>query len=159
MYKQQLKRLERKYRSLIQKRDAIENLNIDEVRDLILSFFQDCWHLKDWLSNSTEIDGQKLQSFLSNSLEMNMCREICNTAKHLVLNRPTRLPQARLEDFRNMEVPLALAREYDPNGDKLTFLFLQQKYDAFELAVRCLDLWHEFLGSIECSLSTSQDTI
>src|SRR5947208_1236767 len=144
MYTQQLKRLERKYRSLLQEKDAIGDTNIDEIRDLLLSFFQDCWHLKDWLLNSTEIDEQQLQSFISNSLEMNMCREICNTAKHLVLHRPAPLPQARLEDFKHIGVPLALAREYESNGDKLTFLFMQQKYDAFELAGRCLVLWREF---------------
>ncbi len=150
MYQQQLRRLERKYRALIQKKDAIEDTNIDEIRDLLLSFFQDCWHLRDWLIKSTEVDEQKLQSFLTNSLEMNMCREICNTAKHLVLDRPNKLPQARLETFFwDFGVPLPLAREYEPNGDKLTFVFLQQKYDAFELASRCLDLWREFLSSIE----------
>src|SRR5579883_751102 len=140
MYKQQLHRLERKYRTLIQKKDAIGDANIDEIRDLLLSFFQDCWHMRDWLLKSTQLDKQQLQSFLSNSLEMNMCREICNTTKHLVLDRPTPLLQAQLETcFRNIGVPLPLAREYEPNGDKLTFIFKQQKYDAFELAGRCLD--------------------
>ncbi|HYT40708.1 MAG TPA: hypothetical protein VEP90_00050 [Methylomirabilota bacterium] len=148
MYRQQLRRLERKYRALSKSRDAIEDSNIDEIRDLLLSFFQDCWHMRDWLINSTSLDQAQLNSFLSHSVEMNMCREICNTAKHLVLTRPTRVQHARLVDFRNIEVPLALAREYDPNGDKLTFIFLQQEYDAFELAGRYLDLWHEFLSSI-----------
>ena len=146
MYQQQLERLERKYHTLIQSRDAIADSNIDEIRDLLLSFFQDCWHMKDWVIKSTGTDQQKLQSFLSASLEMNMCREICNTAKHLILDRQTPLPQARLANFTDIRVPLALAREYEPSGDKLTFLFKQQKYDAFELAGKCLDFWHEFLS-------------
>ncbi len=154
MYKQQLRRLERKYHALIQKRGAIEDTNIDEIRDLLLSFFQDCWHLKDWLTNSTRIDQKKLYSFLSNSIEMNMCREICNTAKHLILNRQTPLTQAQLANFRDMGVPLALVREHNPSVDKLTFCF-QEKYDAFELAVRCLALGRELLSSMEQSLPTS----
>lgn len=81
---------------------------------------------------------------------MNMCRKICNTAKHLVLDRPNKLPQARLETlFWKLGVPLPLAREYEPKADKLTFFFLQQKYDAFELAGKCLSLWNGFLSSIE----------
>lgn len=68
---------------------------------------------------------------------MNMCREICNTAKHLVLNRQTLLSQARLANFRDKRVPVALAKEYNLSGDILTFCF-QEKYDAFELAGKCL---------------------
>lgn len=149
MYRQQLQRLERKYRSLLQKKNTIKDTNIDEMRDVLSSFFQDCWHLKDWLISSTKLDQVKLYAFLSSSVEMNMCREICNTAKHLVLNNPSKIAQARLANFRDIGVPLALAREYEPNGDKLTFLFVQQEYDAFELAGKCLGFWHEFLSSIE----------
>lgn len=149
MYQQQLKRLERKYRALIQRRDAIADSNIDEIRDLLLSFLQDCWHLKDWLLKSTKIDQQRLQSLISTSLEMNMCREICNTAKHLVLDRPSRLLQARLANLTDNGVTIALAREYEPTGDKLIFLFREQTYDAFELVGKCLNFWHEFLNSIE----------
>jgi hypothetical protein len=149
MYQQQLRRLERKHHVLIQTRDDITDTNIGEVRDLVFSFFQDCWHMRDWVIRSTETDQQKLQSLLSSSVEMNMCREICNTAKHLVLERPSRLPQARLANFRDIGVPIALAREYEPTGDKLTVLFRQQTYDAFELAGKCLDFWHEFLSSIK----------
>lgn len=148
MYQQQLQRLERKYESFTQVKDTINDANIDEIKDLLLSYFQDCWHLKDWLTNSTSIDQRHFHSFLSNSVEMNMCREICNTAKHLVLTSPTRVPDARLANFRDIGVPLALAREYAPGGDKLTFIFQKHSYDAFELAGRCLALWHDFLRSI-----------
>ena len=148
MYKEQLERLERKYKLLLKQKNSINDENILELRDLILSFFQDCWHLKDWVQKSSQrVHKNTLHNFLLNSFELQICREICNTSKHLILDRHTLNNDARLAEFNN--IPIALAREYSPWGDKLIFLIRSEKgrYDAFELAKECLKQWEKFIST------------
>ncbi len=149
MYQHQLERLERKYKLLVEKKNSITDENIAELRDLILSFFQDSWHLRDWLVNSKKVDKNSLDAFLSDSLELQICREICNTSKHLILDRHIPKNDARLANFQNIDVPIALAREYNPEGDKLNFLIRHKKgkYDTFDLAKNCLVQWKNFIDT------------
>lgn len=149
MYRQQLERLERKYNKLANKRNFVNDKNITEIQDLILSFFQDCWHLGDWVIKSTDVDKSSLEDFLVNSLELQICREVCNTSKHLFLDRHTQKNGARLANFQNVDLPIALVREYNPEGDRLNFLIRGNngKYDAFDLAKNCLIQWKNFINT------------
>jgi hypothetical protein len=61
-----------------------------EFQDMVWAFFQNCWHLIDWMDHDPlASDGQKkavIQKALSSDL-LKMCRDLCNGTKHLGLDR------------------------------------------------------------------------
>jgi hypothetical protein len=75
-------------------------LGSDEARDRLYSFFQDAYHLKDWLIHDlgwyTMNGGKKVLTQAGRDLENHItatralanCADLCNGVKHLVLNSP-----------------------------------------------------------------------
>ncbi|KHJ74170.1 hypothetical protein QR64_03020 [Rhodococcus sp. Chr-9] len=64
-------------------------LNTGDARDLAYHFFQDAFHLKDWLSNDPEtakLNGELHRLFKSN-LALGAAADIANGVKHLHLTR------------------------------------------------------------------------
>ena len=84
-YKDQLLRVGRFLR-------RVENIARDQVEyeDDLWSFFQNCWHLKDWIKNddalsqgcrdSVERDAEKFESLM-------ICADLANRSKHLRLTK------------------------------------------------------------------------
>jgi hypothetical protein len=66
--------------------DEIENPSEVEFQDDMWSFFQNCWHVKDWvmhdpLASSTQKDEVSKAAHASTLLMI--CRDMCNGTKHL----------------------------------------------------------------------------
>jgi hypothetical protein len=71
--------------------DDLDDLNDTEFQDMMWSFFQHCWHLKDWvLHDPLASDAQKaaVSDMAHQSSVLMMCRDLCNGTKHLKLNHP-----------------------------------------------------------------------
>lgn len=61
-------------------------------QDIVYAFFQNCWHIKDWILNSTNInDSQKsnIKAFFYQNTDMKICRDIANGTKHLTIKKPS----------------------------------------------------------------------
>src|SRR6266481_8171915 len=114
--------------------------------DTILAFFQNCYHLRDWISASRPDLTNRLDDLFQSYFEMGACRDICNGFKHKRLTRPT-----HDRDFN-------LYIEYDyleimggggSNPIKYCAAFADgegvRKFDCFELAERCAEAWRLFL--------------
>lgn len=57
--------------------------------DDLIHFFQDCWHLKDWIKNDLSISNRRLivtDAEANNALKI--VAALANASKHLVLDRP-----------------------------------------------------------------------
>jgi hypothetical protein len=70
-----------------------ENPNDVAFQDMVWSFFQHCWHLKDWvahdpLASQAQKDGVSKRAHASYLLQI--CRDMCNGTKHLRLTHPSR---------------------------------------------------------------------
>jgi hypothetical protein len=66
------------------------NANDVEFQDIAWSFFQHCWHLKDWVRNDPlASDAQKTAIIdqVHASAVLKICRDLCNGTKHLGLDR------------------------------------------------------------------------
>ncbi|MBS0580634.1 MAG: hypothetical protein JSR36_15360 [Proteobacteria bacterium] len=71
--------------------DAHESLR--EAEDLMWSFFQHCWHLRDWLMKdkhwqspdvaTAKAQRKALQASIDQSPWLTMCSGVCNMTKHL----------------------------------------------------------------------------
>lgn len=115
---------------------------MDDI-DTVIAYFQNAYHLRDWLLATLPDLKDDVDTLFSNSFEMGACRDICNGFKHKSLNRPTHDP-----DFN-------LYREYDhfeieglsPVKYRITFADGSsiRKFDLFELADKVHRDWRKFL--------------
>jgi hypothetical protein len=73
--------------SKVEKPDADPTLQLDNL----YHFFQDCWHLKDWIKNDNTLS-QTTQDAIVTEAEktesLNFCAELAIESKHLVLTHP-----------------------------------------------------------------------
>lgn len=84
---------ESQYDRLLRWRERIRKINASEPHnehiDLVLAFFQNCYHLRDWLENSGVVTSSDLQALFDSDTSLYLCRSICNGSKHFRIdNRP-----------------------------------------------------------------------
>jgi len=118
--------------------------DLTEAEDYLYVFFQNCYHLRDWLLSEKAVSQANLEQLFQVHAELRLCGDICNATKHVVLSKP------------KQPCEFSLAREYRGPGagwfgqDKSeTFVVLSsgQNYEARELAATCLEIWEHFLKS------------
>jgi hypothetical protein len=107
--------------------------------DFLYAFFENAFHLRDWLADTGAIDPAALETLFTENAALRLCRDLANSHKHYSLRRSS---QPR---------PPSEVREYSPGtgnlaGDvSLVVLSDGIKHDAFELAWRILRAWDAFL--------------
>lgn len=112
-----------------------------ERYDDLYAFFENAFHLRDWLKDTNAVSQADLMSLFDENVEMRLCRDLANAHKHHSLRDPS------------LPAPPSEAREYAPatgklgNGEALVILSGGVKYDAFELADRIMALWGRFIDS------------
>lgn len=65
--------------------DNYDSINYD---DNLYSFFQNCWHLKDWIKNDDKVDKSvrdNIESFVKGYPSIMISCDIANASKHLKL--------------------------------------------------------------------------
>jgi hypothetical protein len=76
-----------------------QDLNTIDYNDGIWHFFQDCYHLKDWIINDPSVDisikgkyldkkhkeGHKVEKYIIDNLDLSICADLANRSKHLKL--------------------------------------------------------------------------
>ena len=58
--------------------------------DEIYAFFQNCYHLKDWIKNDSAVAPavqQCVEGHIDSSRPLRLCADICNSLKHLQSRR------------------------------------------------------------------------
>jgi hypothetical protein len=120
------------------------SLTIDDA-DLIVAYFMNCYHLRDWLLESRPEWKPDIEQLISSSFEYKACRDICNGYKHKLIRNPS------------LDSDFNFYREYDydaipgHNPEIYRFAFADgnsiRKYDVFNLSDLCQELWDNFLKS------------
>src|SRR5208337_3972755 len=64
--------------------------------DIVIAFFQNCYHLRDWLTACRPDLTNKVDAVFDGHFEMKGCRDVCNGFKHKELNRPSLDPAFNL---------------------------------------------------------------
>lgn len=157
-YQEQLDRVRRYF-------NRIERINnggefdrpVEDLLDDIHGFFQNCYHLKDWLKNDpafTKCTGLQIENHVTNTPELAICADICNSTKHLTLTSTPRsgaLPtmgrkQITIDITDTLsfsgepvkEVPqkISMKVEIDHNGATL---------DAYDVAKKALQAWESLV--------------
>lgn len=74
--------------------ERIEGPHSNDVdfQDMVWAFFQNCYHMRDWVCNDPLLEKSQVTSILakaSRSLPLQRCGDLCNGTKHL-REKPTR---------------------------------------------------------------------
>jgi len=155
MYNYQIARLERMY-NFITSDTRFKDLDMSLRVDIILSFFMHCYHLGDWLKASG-LDETKVNNFIHNTYELQVCRNLTNSTKHLDLDRKPSPP--KLFDYKAAGLPSPIARTYDPlaeilgeaETEYLVILVDGQEINCYDFMTRCMQKWKELLDNEELS--------
>jgi hypothetical protein len=118
--------------------------------DYLYAFFQNCYHLRDFLKNSNAVTQASLDAFIKATPAMALCRQIANGTKHLVLD----------SSKTKLDVRPSIGREYHPTGwpgkrtgtNEEYFILVEepatgdvQRFDLQDLADQCVEAWMGFL--------------
>jgi hypothetical protein len=117
-----------------------------DFEDYLYSFFQNCFHLREWLSKSGAVSDSELKRLFASHTELQLCRDICNGTKHMTISKPS--IDADFYTFREYDwfhIPSPADTPYA--AENFMIRAAGRKQDMFELADRCMEIWHEFLGA------------
>lgn len=116
--------------------------------DDIYAFFQNCYHLKDWIKNDPACSNwSDVENFISQNTDLSICADLCNALKHLTLTR-SRSNKNPIFDGGNIklnitdgigikeEVAISITYKISTSSGEI---------DAFELAGRCMSTWEKFI--------------
>ena len=111
-----------------------------EYQDDVWAFFQNCWHLKDWLLNDSVVPAETKKPVIEAvhaSSTLLLCRDMANGTKHLRLDDPS--IGARHSHTNTIITPGAESRVdclIEVDGKLLS---------AREVARQCVDEWMKLL--------------
>src|SRR5260370_12903142 len=80
-YRHQLDRARR----FLERMEAVD-ANEVEFQDMVWAFFQNCWHVKDWVEHDPQVPRLMKDAVIDRahrSSVLKICREMCNGTKHL----------------------------------------------------------------------------
>ena len=122
------------------------DVSADDCRDTALSFFQNCYHLKDWLINDPSGAFQKnaVEHFVNANRELRLCADLCNGSKHLKLTKPPRSNESPRLGAQSVVVALGA----DRNMYSFAVDTTSGQIDALALAQQCVGLWQGFIKSV-----------
>src|ERR1041384_6786560 len=61
--------------------------DLHSQQDYIYAFFQNCYHLRDWLLKSRVVAKTDLDDLFRQHVELQICRDVCNGTKHMEIDR------------------------------------------------------------------------
>src|SRR5208337_1655775 len=86
----QWERVKRYYTRFKALNDGIEHaMSSEHCVDDIYAFFQNCYHLKDWIKNDNTAPAAKrkgVEGYVKSHDCLKLCADICNGLKHLTLH-------------------------------------------------------------------------
>lgn len=132
-----------------------------EYSDVIWSFFQNCWHLKDWIKNDpmlSKIIRDSIEKETEQFENLLICADLSNRSKHSVLNKHIR-KDAKITgiDLTVHAAPIIIlysTREPDNSQPQETGyvehpFYIQtsdgKKMDGLSVAIQAVDDWKKIL--------------
>ena len=118
--------------------------------DEVYAFFQNCYHLKDWIKNDSACSNwSKVENLINTSADLSICADLCNALKHLTL---TKSRSAENPTFSGGHITLNITdgfgvKESVDIAIKYKISTVSGDIDAFELAERCVAAWERFINS------------
>lgn len=152
-YLEQFARVERylaRFKALIEGRP--HTMSSDHYQDDVYAFFQNCYHLKDWIKHDPVCAHWRpnVEDFVNGNEDLCVCADLCNATKHLSLTRGER--SGKSPQFAQVAVHVIVADAFTERES----VHLQSTYtidtttgllDGYELAVRCVAAWRSYIDA------------
>lgn len=147
----QLERVRRWHRRFGAVRAAAgDTVGLDDL-DLVYAFFQNSWHLRDWIEKTSGVAKAELDCFVSANQALRLCRDLANGTKHFSISSPS------------VDAHPSILREYLPppiGGGQAGHRWLViagERRDLFGLADECMSLWERFAGAHPALLGRTRE--
>ena len=147
--------LEKAKREAVNLQKAINTQQSDQITDAIFNFAVTAHHIKDWAKKYFGLNKGWEKDFINQHLELCLCADICNNAKHQELDDPD----------REKNDPLVSINPSMLTADMTTFTFDQtiplnantvrihlqsgKKLEIMDFTNRVIALWEKFLSEKE----------
>lgn len=147
-----------KYRRMLRAYDVLKRVNTDngnsisnaDARDAAEEFFNQCYHLKDWLDKDGSIQAdQDIEQFINKNQCLRLAADFCNSFKHAGLDRRSRSGQ-EIEKL-NTHMSLDLTSKGFVASSRLEITISGRPYDAYKLATECVEAWERYLRDNQIS--------
>jgi hypothetical protein len=117
----------------------------DYYQDEAYAFFQNAYHLKDWLKNDPNSSAivSDIEQVISQSRNLSLCADLCNGSKHLRLDRPRASADTKIGQ-RHFSVGLS---EPQTISARYVVESAGASYDAFAVAGGCMQEWRAYLSA------------
>jgi hypothetical protein len=128
------------YRRMLRWRDRLSEIygsdDVDTIYDFTYAFFQSCYHLRDWLVSDDAATKNEIAALFNSSVELQLCRDICNATKHLRY------------DNKSIDSRPRIGREWDPWRKEWHgwYLYSDKRRPISELVHGCVAAWDKFLN-------------
>lgn len=161
-YNEKAQKVMRNYERLLSLKPGHPTATKEEVWDAYEDFFQDAYHLKDWIKNdeTLKIEGAKVEAFIEAHEEMKLLQTVATTSKHLradndqiifkdiVLAWDDGTPRGSPE-LGYAERGFLLTKDgssllINEHGDKLSLGTKPQSTHPWILTMKVLALWNQF---------------
>jgi hypothetical protein len=120
----------------------------DDARDALFHFFQDAYHLKEWIKNDPTVTTSDVEEWIEDTEPLRLCADLCNGTKHL------RLTVAKTKDLSTSFDSQSVTARPSPVGSgwpgdaplhSWTIASSGQSCDAFDLAGRVVSAWRTWI--------------
>jgi len=120
----------------------------DEARDALYHFFQDAYHVRDWVQNDQQSRIERIS--IKDSDVLCLCADLCNGTKHLKLKESHCWTGDTSTTFTSQSVAVrpGAAGSGQPPQPALYWWTVESKgkqYDAVELADQVVRAWDDVL--------------
>jgi hypothetical protein len=145
---EQYDRMLRSHARLVQTADGQVMASSDDARDALFHFFQDAYHLKDWIKNDRTVQTGNVETFVSGEAPLRLCADLCNGTKHLQLTKARTGDPSTAFTSQSVTVRPATAGTGEPPRPALHYWGVDsggQQYDALTLAGEVVRSWEQWL--------------
>jgi hypothetical protein len=135
-YLEQLERI-RRMLNRIKRRDR----SPEEYGDDVWSFFQNSWHLKDWMKNDPSVPSRvrtSIERFAAASPPLRICADLAIATKHLELRKPR-------AGAKHSHWNIAITPGEPSKVHYVIDTGSGTKQDGLDLARKCLSEWERIL--------------
>jgi len=129
-----------------------------EYEDNLWSFFQNAWHLKDWIKNDSAIIKIPIEKIVGNYNSLKICADMANRTKHYQLTMNNRLNAKHIRTDVTVKLPVNL---YDimtspekpypiikASGSTYNYVIEDKygnTYEAIGLAIKIVEDWEDII--------------
>jgi hypothetical protein len=126
----------------------IENQNRDatDYDDDLWSFFQNCWHLKDWVKNDPDVSeslSETIEEIVKKYPHIIVCADLANRTKHLRLNCPPRVDA----QFKQRNVTLHVGNPTTSESEHIITRGDGTRMIALAVARKAVEEWLEIFAT------------